>query len=55
MSPFRSRKQLLWLKNNKPKIYVKWKKKYGTKIDHSKKKKREKVENKKGSLLWKDE
>lgn len=30
--PFKSKKQKIWLKINKPKIYKKWKKKYGTKI-----------------------
>lgn len=29
--PFRSRKQREWLKINRPDIYRKWKRKYGTK------------------------
>lgn len=32
MSPFRSSKQKTWMAINKPKLYKKWKKKYGTKI-----------------------
>jgi hypothetical protein len=35
--PFRSKKQKTWLAINKPKIYKKWKKKYGTKIRGKKK------------------
>jgi hypothetical protein len=30
--PFKSKKQRAWLAINKPKIYKKWKSKYGTKI-----------------------
>lgn len=30
--PFKSSKQKTWMKINKPKIYKKWVKKYGTKI-----------------------
>lgn len=30
--PFHSLKQRTWMKINKPKLYKKWKKKYGTKI-----------------------
>ena len=30
--PFKSKKQKSYLKREKPKIYRKWKKKYGTKI-----------------------
>ena len=38
--PFRSKKQKDFLKINKPKIYNRWKKKYGTKVKKTTKKKR---------------
>lgn len=34
--PFQSRKQRSYLRREKPKIYKKWKKKYGTKIKKTK-------------------
>jgi hypothetical protein len=37
--PFKSKKQREWMKINKPETYKKWKKKYGTRIEPSKKKK----------------
>lgn len=37
--PFRSKKQRTWMAINKPEIYKRWKKKYGTKIRKGKKKK----------------
>ena len=40
MSPFRSEKQLAWLRLNKPDIYERWKKKYGIKVQPKKKKKK---------------
>ncbi len=30
--PFKSKKQKLWMAINKPKLYKKWKKKYGSKV-----------------------
>lgn len=30
--PFKSKSQKTWMKINKPKLYKKWKKKYGGKI-----------------------
>lgn len=33
--PFKSKKQKIYLAVNKPKIYKRWKKKYGTKIKKS--------------------
>ncbi len=33
--PFKSKKQKIYLAINKPKIYKRWKKKYGTKIKKS--------------------
>ena len=30
--PFKSRKQREYLRRNKPKIYARWKKKYGLKV-----------------------
>ena len=30
--PFKSKKQREWMKINKPKLYKKWKKKYGKKV-----------------------
>jgi len=35
--PFRSKKQRAWMQINKPKLYKKWKKKYGSKIVKKKK------------------
>jgi len=35
--PFNSKKQKTWLAINKPSLYKKWKKKYGTKIVPKKK------------------
>lgn len=37
--PFKSKKQREWMKINKPKLYRKWKRKYGTKVGGGKKKK----------------
>ena len=37
--PFRSLKQLIYLKKNHPEIYERWKRKYGTKIKGGKNKK----------------
>jgi len=30
--PFKSKKQRAWMKKNRPSLYKKWRKKYGTKI-----------------------
>tara|TARA_R100001480_G_scaffold145248_1_gene143346 strand:- start:46 stop:171 length:126 start_codon:yes stop_codon:yes gene_type:complete len=38
--PFRSAKQRKYLKRKEPKVYNRWKKKYGTKIKKKKKKKK---------------
>ena len=38
--PFRSKKQRIWLAINEPKIYKKWKKKYGTKVVPKKKRRK---------------
>ncbi len=38
--PFKSKKQKDFLKINKPKIYNRWKKKYGAKVKKTTKKKR---------------
>lgn len=35
--PFKSKKQRTWMAINKPKLYKKWKAKYGTKIGKKKK------------------
>ena len=37
--PFKSKKQMIFLKINNPEVYKKWKKKYGTKVKPKKKKK----------------
>jgi len=37
--PFKSKKQMIFLKINYPKVYRKWKKKYGLKAKPKKKKK----------------
>jgi len=34
--PFKSKKQKTWMKINKPKIYRKWKSKYGGKVKRGK-------------------
>jgi len=35
--PFKSKKQRDWMKINRPDLYRKWKKKYGTKVKKGKK------------------
>ena len=35
--PFRSKKQKIWMQINKPVLYKKWKKKYGSRIKKGKK------------------
>ncbi len=40
--PFKSKKQRTWMAINKPKIYKKWKAKYGTKIKGGVKRKKAK-------------
>lgn len=37
--PFKSAKQKKWMRINKPRLYKKWKRKYGTRIGGRKKRK----------------
>ena len=37
--PFKSKKQMIFLKINNPEVYKRWKKKYGLKVKPKKKKK----------------
>ena len=36
MSPFRSYKQMAYLKHNHPKVYAEWSKKYGKNVEPTK-------------------